>query len=113
MNIRDRIVAIMNSDAKEAFLLSMGHRLGISARGAFSADAPRGISQASACNEMMITIWSQIWAMKDEAVHGYPDAEFLSVLIGKADAGDARPHLRNAIESALISVGESGGQSKE
>ncbi|WP_405960970.1 hypothetical protein OG235_31115 [Streptomyces sp. NBC_00024] len=108
MSIRDQVLAILNSPSKEAFLLAMGHRLGISARDVFAGDMQRGMRQAQACNEMMIALWSQVRAMKDEGTHGYPDSDFLSVLLGKADAGDARPHLRHAIESALFSVGEKG-----
>ncbi|MBD9700793.1 hypothetical protein [Streptomyces caniscabiei] len=105
MNIRDQVLAILNSPSKETFLLVMGHRLGIAARDVFAGDMQRGMRQAQACNEMMIAIFSQVRAMKDDGADGYPDSDFLSVLLGKADAGDARPHLRHAIESALLSVG--------
>ena len=104
MNMRERFLAVLNSASKETFLLVMGHRLGISARDAFVGDGPEGLRQAQACNEMMIAIWSQVRAMKDEGVRGYPDSDFLTVLLEKADAGDARGHLRNAIESALLAV---------
>lgn len=105
-NIREKVVAILNSNSKEIFLLAMGHRLGISARDAFPEVDTQAVRQARACNELMIAILSQIWAMKNEAVDGYPDSDFLSVLTEKADAGGARLHLRNAIEGALNSMGE-------
>lgn len=105
MNIREQVLAILESESKEAFLLLLGHRLGISARFTFSEECSDGLRQARACNEMMIAIWSQVGAMKDEGVNGYPDSEFLSILLGKADAGNARSYLRDAIESALLSVG--------
>lgn len=108
MNIRDQVLAILNSESKEAFLLAIGHRLGISARDIFAEDGLDGLRRAQACNEMMISIWSQAWAMKEARVNGYPDSDFLSVLLGKADAGDARPHLRNAIESALLVIRDAG-----
>ncbi|QRX91133.1 hypothetical protein [Streptomyces noursei] len=109
MSTREQVLAIMNSDAKETFLLALGHRLGISARDAFAGDVSQGVRQAQACNEMMIAIWSQAWAMKDEGVNGYPDSDFLSILLEKADVGAARPHLRNAIESALASIANGRG----
>lgn len=108
MNIRDRVLAVLESESKEVFLLALGHRLGTSARFIFSEGSPVALQQARACNEMMIAIWLQVWATKDAEGDGYPDSEFLSVLLGKADAGNARPHLRNAIESALLSVGGYG-----
>ncbi|MFI8435284.1 hypothetical protein ACIGJO_16290 [Streptomyces sp. NPDC079020] len=108
MNIRDQVLAILNSESKEAFLLAMGHRLGISARDIFTEDGSHELRQAQACNEMMISIWSQVWAIKEPQANGYPDADFLSVLLGKADSGNARPHLRNAIESALLSMRDAG-----
>ncbi|MCY0931002.1 hypothetical protein OTB20_33390 [Streptomyces sp. H27-H1] len=104
MSIRDRVLAVLESDSKERFLLTLGHRLGISARGIFAEELPGGLQQAQACNEMMIAIWSQIWAMNDEQESGYPDSGFLAILLEKADMGDARTHLRNAIESALLSI---------
>ncbi|MYU52844.1 MULTISPECIES: hypothetical protein [Streptomyces] len=104
MNIREQVLAILESESKEAFLLLLGHRLGISARFIFSEESSDGLRQARACNEMMIAIWSQVRAMKDEGVNGYPDSEFLSILLGKADAGNARSYLRDAIESALLSA---------
>ncbi|MDT0346325.1 hypothetical protein [Streptomyces litchfieldiae] len=113
MSIRGQVLAIMNSEAKETFLLAMGHRLGISARDVFAGDAQHGSRQAQACNEMMIAIWSQVWAMKDGAVKGYPDSDFIAILLEKADLGGARLHLRNAIESALVSVGKTGGKDGE
>ncbi|MBA2806745.1 hypothetical protein E0500_004570 [Streptomyces sp. KM273126] len=105
MNIRDRVLAVLESESKEVFLLALGHRLGISARFIFSERSSDALQQARACNEMMIAIWLQVWAMKDDEGDGYPDSEFLPILLGKADAGNARSHLRNAIESALLSVG--------
>jgi hypothetical protein len=50
---------------------------------------------------MTIAIWMQVWATKDEAVAGYPDPEFLAILLEKADAGDARSQLRFAVKQAL------------
>lgn len=108
MNIRDRVLAILKSESKEVFLLALGHRLGISARFIFSEESSDGLRQAQACNEMMIAIWSQVSAMKDAEENGYPDSEFLSILLGKADAGNARPHLRNALESVFLSIGDDG-----
>ncbi|WP_327131507.1 hypothetical protein OG311_09820 [Streptomyces sp. NBC_01343] len=108
MNIRDKVLAILNSDSKEAFLLAMGHRLGISARDIFAEDSLDGLRRAQACNEIMISIWSQVWAMKEAQVNGYLDSDFLSILVGKADVGDARPHLRNAIEGALHAIRDAG-----
>ncbi|MEV5571282.1 hypothetical protein AB0L06_14625 [Spirillospora sp. NPDC052269] len=104
MNIRERFLAVLESDSKETFLLALGHRLGISAREIFAEKSPGGLQQAQACNEMTIAIWSQVRAMKDELGDGYPDSEFLVILLGKADMGDARTHLRNAVESALLSI---------
>ncbi|MFJ9079449.1 hypothetical protein ACIRO3_30050 [Streptomyces sp. NPDC102278] len=108
MNIRDQVLAILSSESKEAFLLAMGHRLGISAREIFTEDGLDGLQRAQACNEMMISIWAQVWAMKEGQVNGYPDSDFLSVLLDKADVGGARPHLRNAIESALLAIHDAG-----
>lgn len=98
------MLAVLESDSKGVFLLALGHRLGISARIIFSEGSPDALQQARACNEMMIAIWLQAWAMTDAEGDGYPDSEFPSILLGKADAGNARPHLRNAIESALLSI---------
>lgn len=111
MNIRDRVLAVLESESKEVFLLALGHRLGISARFIFSEASSDALQQARACNEMMIAIWLQVWAMKDAEGDGYPDSEFLPILLGKADAGNARPYLRDAIVGAMFSVhgnGESG-----
>lgn len=108
MKIGDRVLAVLESDSKEAFLLALGHRLGISARFIFSERSSDALQQAQACNEMMIAIWLQVWAMKDAEGDGYPDSEFLPILLEKADAGNARSHLRNAIESALLSVRGNG-----
>ncbi|TNY37958.1 hypothetical protein [Thermomonospora catenispora] len=109
MNIRTKFLEALNSDSKETFLIALGHHLGISARDTFTGDPLNGQREARACNEMMIAIWSQVWAVNDENVRGYPDSDFLSILIEKADAGDARHHLRNAIEIALSFV--SGSES--
>ncbi|MFD3538994.1 hypothetical protein ACFWUQ_05780 [Streptomyces sp. NPDC058662] len=113
MNIRDRVLAVLESESKEAFLLALGHRLGTSARFIFSEESSDALQRARACNEMMIAIWLQVWAMKDAEGDGYPDAEFLPILLGKADAGNARSHLRDAIESALLSVNENGTSGRE
>ncbi|MEZ0107653.1 hypothetical protein ABH920_001645 [Catenulispora sp. EB89] len=83
-----------------AFLLALGHRLGIAARELYADPATVDAAQASACNEMMISVFSQAWATDDRAVAGYPDADFLSILVGKADAGNARGLLQNAVVSA-------------
>ncbi|MCX4760844.1 hypothetical protein OG562_07660 [Streptomyces sp. NBC_01275] len=105
MGVHERFLTVLDSDSRETFLLTLGHRLGVSARGIFVSDAPDGLRQAQACNEMMIALWAQARAQEgEEGAPGYPDADFLSVLLEKADAGDARPHLRNAIESALLAV---------
>lgn len=111
MSIRQRVLSALASDSKETFLLSLGHRLAISARECFTLEAREGARQAEACNEMMIVIWVQVLAMKDEGVNGYPDPELLSVLVGKADAGEARPHLHNAIAGALRSIAGDGAPS--
>jgi hypothetical protein len=104
MNIRDRVLGILESDSKELFLLALGHRLGISARRIFSERSSDAMQQAQACNEMMIAIWVQALAMKDAKGDGYPDSEFLPILLEKADAGSARSHLRDAIENVLLSI---------
>lgn len=112
MKISDQFLAAMQSDSRETFLLAMGHRLGVAAREIFTGDGSADLQRARACNEMMIAIWSQLWATKDPVGGGYPDTEFLRVLIGKADEGDARSYLRSAIESSLFSIhcrGESSG----
>jgi len=109
MNARDQVLAILNSESRERFLVALGHRLGISARDVFTRDDQYGVQQAQACNEMMISIWSQLWATKKPHVGGYSDPDFLSALLRKADAGDARSHLRNAIGSALRAVHDNGG----
>ncbi|MER0243697.1 hypothetical protein AAHZ94_17115 [Streptomyces sp. HSW2009] len=112
MNLRDRVVAVLESESKEVFLLALGHRLGTSARFVFSEGSSDALQQARACNEMMIAIWLQVWAMKDAEGGGYPDSEFISILLEKADAGNARPHLRDAIESALLSVSGNGASGR-
>ncbi|MGP3964951.1 hypothetical protein ACTWPT_54265 [Nonomuraea sp. 3N208] len=106
MKIRDRVRSALESEARELFLRTLGHRLGISAREIFASDTPDSLSQARACNEMMIAIWSQLDVAKSTGVAGYPDSEFLTVLLSKADGGSARPYLRSAIESALTFVDE-------
>lgn len=98
------MLAVLESESKEVFLLALGHRLVISARFIFSEGSSDALQQARASNEMMIAIWLQLWAMKDAEADGYPDSEFLPILLGKAHAGNALPHLRDAIESALLSV---------
>lgn len=104
MNIRDRVQSALESDARELFLRTLGHLLGISAREIFASDTPGSLSQARACNEMMIAIWSQFNVAKSAGVAGYPDSEFLTILLSKADTGDARSYLRSALESALTFV---------
>ncbi|MBL1097887.1 hypothetical protein [Streptomyces coffeae] len=108
MSARDRVLAILDSHSRETFLIAMGHRLGVSAREVFTGEGPHRLAQAQACNEMMISIWSQLWATKESQDSGYPDPEFLSALLSKADAGDARAHLRHALESALRTVDDAG-----
>ncbi|OLT38280.1 hypothetical protein BJF79_27475 [Actinomadura sp. CNU-125] len=103
MNVFGRFQAILESDLREEFLKILGHRLGVSAREIFADSSADGLRRAGACNEMMIALWTQLYST-DEAGAGYPDGEFLSVLLGKADAGDVRGHLRNALESALLWV---------
>ncbi|SDM58812.1 hypothetical protein [Nonomuraea jiangxiensis] len=105
MNIGDRVRTVLGSPRKEKFLLALGHRLGIAARGVFTGDASQAARQAQACNEMMIAIWSQMWAMKTAGPTGHPDREFLAILLEKADAGDARLNLLDALNSALLSMG--------
>ncbi|OLO33465.1 hypothetical protein PZ61_0225210 [Streptomyces sp. MNU77] len=105
------MLAVLKSESKEAFLLALGHRLGLAARFVFSEEGSDALQQAQACNEMMISIWLQVWAMKDGEGDGYPDSEFLPVLLEKADAGNARSYLRDALEAALLYIhrdGESG-----
>ncbi|MER7791551.1 hypothetical protein [Streptomyces sp. NPDC097640] len=115
MSARDQVLATLNSGSREMFLVALGHRLGISARDVFTGDGDgdgdgeRELREAQACNEMMIAIWSHLWATKEPREGGYPDPDFLSALLRKADAGDARSHLRNAIESALRAVRDAGG----
>lgn len=104
MNIQDRFLEILSSDSREVFLVALGHRLGISMRDALGGEAAHGWRQAWACNEMMIAVWPQVWSAKEGGVTGYPDSEFLSILLEKADAGNVRIHLRSAIESALFWV---------
>lgn len=111
MSVRQHVLSALASDSKETFLLALGHRLAISARECFTLEAREGMRQAEACNEMMIVIWVQVLAMKDEGTSGYPDPELLSILVGKADAGEARRHLRNAIEGALRSIAGDGASS--
>ncbi|MFK8845401.1 hypothetical protein [Streptomyces sp. Ac-502] len=108
MNIRRRILEILNSDSREIFLLALGHRMGIFTRDALLQDAAQGTQYAKACNEMNIAIWSQVWATRDEKVAGYPDAEFLPILLEKADRGDARSFLRYAIDSSLLMLEADG-----
>ncbi|MDJ0386177.1 hypothetical protein [Streptomyces sp. G-G2] len=104
MKIRNQVQSALESEARDLFLRTLGHRLGISAREIFASGNPDGLSQARACNEMMIAIWSQLDVAKSAGVAGYPDSEFLAILLSKADIGGARPHLRSALESALTFV---------
>jgi hypothetical protein len=108
VKIHDQVLAALKSESRETFLLAMGHRLGVSAREIFAVQGSDSLRCAQACNEVMIAIWSQLWAAKGSSLQGYPDAEFLSILTGKADVGGARPYLRNAIESSLFFIRESG-----
>ena len=106
MRIREQVETTLKSGARELFLRTLGHRLGISAREVFVSDNPNSLSQARACNEMMIAIWSQLAVAKTAGAAGYPDSEFLSILATKADMGDARAYLRSAVESSLDFVGK-------
>ncbi|MFD8914739.1 hypothetical protein [Streptomyces sp. NPDC059575] len=108
MKIHEQFLTALKSESRETFLLAMGHRLGVSAREIFAEDGPDSLRCARACNEVMIAIWSQLWASKEPSVQSYPDGEFLSILIDKADTGSARPYLRSAIESSLFFIRESG-----
>ncbi|GCD39206.1 hypothetical protein OEIGOIKO_07035 [Streptomyces chrestomyceticus JCM 4735] len=108
MNIQDRVLGILNSDARETFLLALGHRMGIFTREALDEDAAHGTQQARACNEMTIAIWSQVWATRDAKVEGYPDSEFLPVLLEKADRGNARRYLRHSLESSMLMLETDG-----
>ncbi|MFD9338334.1 hypothetical protein ACFWBF_28635 [Streptomyces sp. NPDC060028] len=101
--MREDVRAALGSDSRELFLLALGHRLAVAARGAFTEAGAVVVERARACNEMMICVWSQAWATRTGAA-GYPDADFLSVLLEKADVADARPFLRDALESALLAV---------
>ncbi|GCD47306.1 hypothetical protein [Streptomyces paromomycinus] len=108
MKIQDRFLEVLTSDARETFLLALGHRMAIFTRDALAQDAAHGTQHARACNEMSIAVWSQVWATRDAEVAGYPDSDFLPVLLEKADRGDARAFLRHAVESSLL-VLESDG----
>ncbi|MET9647095.1 hypothetical protein [Streptomyces syringium] len=112
VNVRAEVHSILASESRETFLLALGHRLGTSTRVVFVEDGEAGsgsLRAARACNEMMIVVWSQLWATRaPETASGYPDAEFLPVLLEKADAGDARPYLRDALESTLLHLRASG-----
>ncbi|GGR42312.1 hypothetical protein GCM10010219_54540 [Streptomyces netropsis] len=113
MNVRAQVRSILASEARETFLLALGHRLGTSTRLVFVEEGPERLRAARACNEMMIVVWSQLWATRaPETASGYPDAEFLPVLLEKADAGDARPYLRDALESTLVHLRGSGAWSE-
>ncbi|MGX8908968.1 hypothetical protein ACR820_27705 [Streptomyces netropsis] len=112
VNVRAEVHSILASESRETFLLALGHRLGTSTRVVFVEGGEEGsgsLRAARACNEMMIVVWSQLWATRaPETASGYPDAEFLPVLLEKADAGDARPYLRDALESTLLHLRASG-----
>lgn len=106
MSVQDLVLEALGSDRRTTFLLALGHRLGIAARQLYVDPSAGQIAQARACNEMMISIFSQTWAAGDSEASGYPDAEFLPILLGKADAGGARAHLQDAVQSALRYAGE-------
>lgn len=113
MNVRAEVRSILASGSRETFLLALGHRLGTSTRVVFTEEGPERLRAARACNEMMIVVWSQLWATRaPETASGYPDAEFLPVLLEKADAGDARPYLRDALESTLLHLRASGAPAR-
>ncbi|PSK88041.1 hypothetical protein CLV63_1303 [Murinocardiopsis flavida] len=101
MTVQQEFRAVLESGSRDALLRALGHRLGISAREIFAEQAPDALSQARACNEMMIALWAQTDTARRAGVAGYPDAEFLAILRSKADTGGARVHLRRAVEGAL------------
>jgi hypothetical protein len=101
MSTETAVLEALRSERRQTFLLALAHRLGIAARGLYNEPTSADVARARACNEMMIAILSQAWATEDPTNSAYPDAEFLSVLLGKADAGDARLQLRDAVQSAL------------
>lgn len=115
MKIQERFLLALRSSSREVFLRTLGHRLGVSAREIFANKEPNSLGQAQACNEMMIALWSQTEAAKEAGAAGYPDSEFFSVLLSKANAGDARIHLQRATESALsfFHSAESANQTEE
>ncbi|WP_030017760.1 hypothetical protein [Streptomyces monomycini] len=113
MNIYDRVLEVLASDSRETFLLALGHRMGIFTREALDEDAAHGTHQARACNEMTIAIWSQVWATRDAEVKGYPDSEFLPILLEKADRGDARRYLRYSLESSMLMLEADGAVEPE
>ncbi|TDC74280.1 hypothetical protein [Streptomyces hainanensis] len=105
MTLGDRVLGVLASEARETFLLALGHRLGIEARQNFlGEDASDALPRARACNEMMIVIWSQLWAGRGAGDEGYPDRDFLTALSHRAQAGDAREQLAQAVRSALLAV---------
>ncbi|MEU2513942.1 hypothetical protein [Streptomyces syringium] len=113
VNVRAEVRSILASESRETFLLALGHRLGTSTRVVFVEEGPGSLRAARACNEMMIVVWSQLWATRaPQTASGYPDAEFLPVLLEKADAGDARPYLRDALESTLFHLRASGARAR-
>lgn len=114
MKTDEKVLALLGSDLRTMFLKSLGKNLGISARLVFADPGDDGLRRARACNEMMIAIWSQVGAT-GKLADGYPDNVFLSVLIEKADAGNARSNLRNALEFAFKKFDEflSGDQESQ
>lgn len=100
MNVEHKFNELLDSKCREAFLQKIGYELGISARQIFAAQGSRDIKEARACNEMVIALWAQVRAAGDEE-RAYPDSELLRVLLSKADLGNARSHLRNAVENAM------------
>lgn len=67
MKIRERVESALRSRTRELFLRTLGHRLGISAREIFVSDDPNSLSQARACNEMMVAIWAQLAVANSQA----------------------------------------------
>lgn len=109
MNVREKFLEILGSESRGTFLVSLGNHLGISMRDILREGGSGDLRQARACNEIMIAIWSQVGATIGGSAAGYPDSEFISILMEKADMGNARHHLRNAIEGALLVVESAEG----
>lgn len=101
MSVWDDVRAVLESDRRTKFLAAVGWRMAIAGRELYISQSPDDIAQARACNEVVIAIFEQMGADVNPAVTGYPDEDFFPVLSGKADAGNARGHLQQAILTAL------------